>query len=147
MDRIRQTPYTNSVPPALSGVNSLTVALVSDYEALWYGLADSISRRDHEIERFRFALSSYSRQHREDGFILDPRDSTNILAFVDGLYPVKPGAIALVFRGDEEYIAKVRLFPDRDMVRAEVMELSNSIQPMDKLLLNYRENPSTGAGQ
>jgi hypothetical protein len=147
MDRLRQTPYTNSVPLALSGVHSLTIELVSEYEALWYGLADSISKRDREIERFRYALSAYSQQHREDGFILDPRDSTNILAYVDSLYPVKPGDIALVFRGDDEYIGKVRLFPDHEMVRAETVELSNSIQPLDKLLINYLENPQSGAGR
>ena len=73
----------------------------------------------------------------ENGHIIDPRDPSNILVFINKIHNVKPGDFGLVFRNDDEYIGKIKFFIKDGEIRAEAVEMheKNKVMPFDKILI------------
>jgi len=134
--RMNRISYTNAVPQALVMINELSRDIVAGYEDIWVSLVGVIKKQDSLLEHYYYAFNSYARLNRANGYILDARDTDNIVAFVEGIYTPKEGDLALIYR-DELYIGKVSLIPkdDRVIVRIEELEEDRKIQPLDKILL------------
>ncbi len=141
LGRLDSVPYTNSVAPALDELIYLMALNKHTYENLWYSLATELSAKMTLLDYYRWALQSYSSENRESGYVLDARNKTNIIAFIDDIYEVEKGEEAIVFRGDQQFIARVSLTPLVDSVRLNIIEQSpsNSIKSLDKILILKQE--------
>lgn len=139
-NRVSLVPYTNSIAPSLRQLGYLYYLTVTGYEQAWNSIADAVTRKNSRLARYDYALSQLSRDRRENGFILDARSTRDILIYIDPVYQFKDGTEALVFRNDLEYIARIRLYNEREGARAELVELidTNRIRSFDKILLDYK---------
>lgn len=139
--RLDAIPYTNSVQPALDELIYLYNLNVNDYEHLWYNTAVRLNEKIQLLDYYRWALQSYAADNRESGYILDARDSKKIIAFIDDIYRVQAGDQAVVFRGDQQFIARISLTPLKDSYQVQVLEQSptNRIKSLDKILLLKQE--------
>lgn len=140
VSRLENIPFTNSVPPALSQIDYLSGSIIQDYENLWNNLAEVIRQKKLLIDSYSYALDSYSKLSRENGFIVDPRDTNKILVYVDKIYNVKPGDVGIVFRNEEETVALIRFYYDADGIKAKISEAygTNQLQPFDKILIKLK---------
>ncbi len=141
LGRLDAIPYTNSVAPALDELLFLHYLSLHEYEYLWYSLANRLSEKIQLLDYYRWALQSYATDNRESGYILDARNPQKIVAFIDDIYQVQKGDQAIVFRGDQQFIAKVSLTPLKDSYQVTVLEQSptNRIKSLDKILLLKQE--------
>jgi len=88
-----------------------------------------------------YAVSAFQKSSRENGFIIDPRNSKQVLVYVDPVMKVKAGDTGYVFRTDDNYIGMVRFLELGAVSKAEVIELADpekQILPFDKILLNIK---------
>ncbi len=144
IERLREIPFENSLPAALNRLDYLSRRLFFQYEDLWSSLAevierknDQIAAKDVSIDHFNYFLASLSRKNREVGYVVDPRETGNIVTYVEPGYQVRQGDIGLVFRLDDELIGTVEFYLFQGELRARVTELEagKTIEPYDKILL------------
>jgi hypothetical protein len=78
--------------------------------------------------------------NRENGYILDPRDTSNIQVYMDRIRQVQDGTIGYVFREDDEFIGTIEFNRDGEVVTAGLVELvdDRSLQPFDKVLIQVQ---------
>ena len=197
VERLRQIPYENSIPPTISQLEYRVVELIRRYEDLWAGLLNTVEGRDQiiaqrestiaqresriadleaevqaqirareqavadqieareetvaeletvisqrqaEIDRFLYALEELTNQNRENGYILDPRNTDNIVVYLDTLRQVVDGTIGYVFRRDDEFIGTIRFDSDGNRVSASLVELAGDFElaPYDKVLVEVQ---------
>ncbi len=156
LGELGKVPYTNSVPPALKQIEASTIQILKAYEKLLAAAGEAVTRKDAEvvqagrsakalraeIEQYRYALDSLLRQNRENGYIIDPRNSNDIGFFLHDLHLIEDGDFGIVFRQDNEYIGKVGFKRDGDRFRAYLADLqdrNNPMQPFDKILLEVNQ--------
>jgi len=149
-------PYENSIPPALKQIETAALEILGSYEALISSAQTAVSGKIAEMQRmnrsvkslraeidqYRYALDSLVRQNRENGYIIDPRNTADIGYFLHDLHLVNDGDFGIVFRQDNEYIGKVGFKKEGDRLRAFLAELnsqSNPMQPFDKILLEVNQ--------
>jgi hypothetical protein len=124
-------------------MNALYRSIVLDYNQIWYDLANRVRTKNQLISQYLYALNFYSKLNRDSGYVIDPRDRNNIVVFVQDVYRISPdGTPAIIFRGDNEYIANVKVFPTATGYKATITEIpsTNKIQPLDKILLLLQED-------
>jgi len=141
LSRLRQIPYKNSVPTALDTLQGLSREIVYNYQQMANGLATTVSEESGLIGAYDYALSSLINNSRENGYIIDARDSSNIVVFVAPIYTVKDGESAFVFRKDDEPIGTIRLDVTADGVHGTLVNLTKStvpMEPFDKILLDVK---------
>jgi hypothetical protein len=155
ISRLQQVPYLNSVPPTLSHIAALNSAIAAGYSQIGNNLASIISARDAQIARlnqniaqrdavisnYTHALSSLVDTSRENGYILDARNTSNIAVFVDPLYRVKSGDTGYVFRADDQQIGTIKFTVNDSGISGQVASLVHDdtpMQPFDKILLNLK---------
>ncbi len=99
-----------------------------------------IAQRQAEIDRFLYALEELTNQNRENGYILDPRNTDNIVVYLDALRQVVDGTIGYVFRRDDEFIGTIRFESDGSRVSASLVELAGDtkLAPYDKVLVEVQ---------
>ncbi len=145
--RLQEVPYENSVPQALDRLGRLSRSIVSDYESLWYSLSETvrlknedITVRDKLIRQYKFSFETFTRQTREVGYIIDPREPGEIITIINPYYNLEGGDVGYVFRADNEYIGSISFYAAGDGLRAEAMEIQadKRMQPFDKILLEMR---------
>jgi hypothetical protein len=145
--QLRDVPYENAVPAALSHLEHRTAELTRRYEQLWQGLVDAvdernqtISSREELISRYHHALTELTRDNRENGYVLDARDTDNILVFLDRVRDVPDGTLGYVFRRDDELIGIIRFHTEDNTVLASLVETSPDarIRPFDRILLQVQ---------
>jgi len=166
---LKSIPYTNAVPGALNYIEYLHAKEAVAHAGLWKRAANALTARDTEIknlqatirardktinekdsiirerdasvEQFMYAVSAFQKSSRENGFIIDPRNSKQVLVYVDPVMKVKAGDTGYVFRTDDNYIGMVRFLELGAVSKAEVIELADpekQILPFDKILLNIK---------
>ncbi len=141
-NRLNEIPFTNTVVPAMADANSLYRSVVLDYDKLWFDLANRIRVKNQLISQYLYALNFYSKLNRDSGYVLDPRDRNNIVVFIQDFYQIGPAGVpAIIFRGDNEFIANVKVFPTATGYKATIVDMpeTNHIQPLDKILLRLQE--------
>jgi len=155
VDRLQEVSYINSVPSALNQLEYKNKVLVRDYEVLWEKLANvikeknaiiaerdaSIAYRDKTVEQLNYAIGSFTKDNRENGYILDPRNTKGIVVYLNDIYNVKSGTVGYVFRRDDEFIGTIRFSVNSDLVTASLEELSSKdrpLEPFDKILIQIQ---------
>jgi hypothetical protein len=130
-NRMMKVPYTNSVPAALEQMNYLSGSLIGH-------LSSSIIEKNSIINSFLYALENYTLAATENGYVIDARNTNDILLYMNKIYSVKEGDTALIIRSENEYVAKIQFLMKPEGLRAKALEInaSNSIQPFDKVLIN-----------
>jgi hypothetical protein len=148
--RLRSIPYLNSVPPALSRMETEARESIALYSEALSRAGTALKERDTRIaelsaqiavaeralDSYRWAIVEYLRRSREGGYILDPRDRSGVTVALNPGVPVSKGSIAYVVRGDK-VVAKVSIFLQDGAPRARVVELADgeTIRPFDALLV------------
>jgi uncharacterized protein YukE len=166
INRIQDVPYENSIPRALEQLEYRNRRIIEEYEEMWMELADTVDQRDDiiaqreeviaardrairqlettigdleaRIGRFAYALQGLSTENRENGYILDPRRTDQILVYVDRLRDIEAGTVGLVFRQDDEFIGRIRFQSGPEgTTTASLVELAEGkeLQPFDKVLI------------
>ncbi len=146
--RIKSIPYQNSVPSALAHLDYFDRSLIHSYEDISGRLLQQIHADTAQIARLssivgqdQAAFQYYARQIRENGFLVDVRDSQRIVPFVSSSSPVADGDQGLVFRADDEYIGTILFSVTAVGISArEVMVApGKQFQPFDKFLIKKKE--------
>ncbi len=142
MKRLMRIPYKNSVPPALKALDGLSGSIVRDYENLWAGLARTLQARNQLLKKYEYLFDSVLSAKKENGLVLDPRDSGAILVRMNRSLKIEDGQSASVYNGDR-YVGKVRLYSDPSgNFRAKVLSLANKnavIQPTNRVMLDVKK--------
>jgi len=112
--KLRAVPYLNSVPAALSRMETEARSSLAAYRAALAAAGSGLKGKDKQIadltaraeaaekslEQFRWAVSSYARRSRESGYVIDARDKDRLAIYLDPTVPVSDGAIGYAVRGD-----------------------------------------------
>jgi hypothetical protein len=142
MKRLMRIPYRNSVPPALRALDGLSGSIVRDYENLWAGLARTLQQRNQLLKKYDYLFDFVLSAKKENGLVLDPRDSGSILVRMNRSLKIGEGQAASIYNGDR-YVGKVRLYTDQQgYCRAKVVSLANKnavIQPTNRVMLDVKK--------
>ncbi|MFP4211165.1 MAG: hypothetical protein ACLFR8_07975 [Alkalispirochaeta sp.] len=151
VNRLQDVPYENSIDLSLNQVESRVYDLIVRYEELWTGLEESVIDRDTiiaardstiaeqrtRIDELLYALEELTRVNGETGYVLDPRDSEEIVVYVSRIRTVREGALGYVFRRDDEFVGSVRFLRREGRMVAEEVDTVDEmeIRPFDKILI------------
>ncbi len=141
LTRLQRIPYKNSVPAALDTLQGLSRAIVSNYQQMANGLASTVTDESRLIGAYDYALSSLINNSRENGYIIDARDTSKIVVFIAPIYTVRDGESAFVFRKDDEPIGTISLHLTSGGVEGTLVSLAKSavpMEPFDKILLDVK---------
>lgn len=141
-DRMGEIPFTNGNVPALANMRSLYRSITADYDMIYNELIGRVRLKNQLIGQYLYALNSYSKVNRDSGYVIDPRDRNNIVVFIQDVYHINPaGTPAIVFRGDNQFIANVKILPTATGYKAAIVDMpdTNRILPLDKILLQLQE--------
>jgi len=129
--------YTNSVRPAVTAIANYNQNVLD-------ALLTDIRQKKSHLDNYRYALDHLIKSRRENGYIIDPRDNKAVTVQLDGIRSVRSGDTAMIFRGDDEYIGKIRFSARADRQRAAVIELADGkqIEPLDKILIIAKQESS-----
>ncbi len=137
--RLDKVPYRNSVDPALRRLNGYGRSIVGDYEKMRAGMTASIRRKNASLRAYRYALEYYARIQPESGYVLDGRTSSRVRVHLKDVLRVKGGETARVFRGDNEFIARIQMEAGGRYAKTVLTAPGKSIQPFDKILVDFKE--------
>jgi hypothetical protein len=142
LKRLMRVPYKNSVPQALKAVDVLTGTIVRDYDNLWSRLSGALASKNQIIKKYEYPLDFILSAKKENGLILDPRDSDAILVYMNRSLKIEDGQTASVYNGDR-YMGKIRLYRDlRGTYRGTVVSLANKnavIRPTNRVMLDTKK--------
>ncbi|MCX7632068.1 MAG: hypothetical protein N2Z22_01905 [Turneriella sp.] len=138
--RLREIPYTNSVAPALVGIDRRNREITAEYEALLLESVRALRRKNEALASYRAALRELADREREYGYVLDARKSTRLRIYLNPSLRVRPGMRAGVFRKDDEYIGDIEIYLENDEPMAKVINLAEgkAIAAFDKIYLEDR---------
>lgn len=148
LERLMKVPFINSVKPSINSLQSLSGNIVGRYDRILKETESVLTEKNNKIgyestvvDSMYHAFSHYVQQNNENGFVIDARDDSKILVFIDPLYTVTDGDKGIIFRSDDELIGRVRFEVYERETVAVVEELitdNNPIQPFDKILLQIQ---------
>ena len=144
--RLLKVPYTNSVPTLLKRLDSLNKNINQSYEKLWQGLYTQLRSEKIKLDSLQYAIAFYSK-HLNKGvkslaYVIDGRDLQNIYLHVDQDAQIDTPLTALILRGEDDEIARVKIFRVASEYRAQLVEMldSDGIQPFDRLVIASEED-------
>jgi hypothetical protein len=147
--RLLEVPYTNSVPPALERIRDAGQTLAREYGRIWTGLVTRLQTRDGhiatlqgQVERYELAMDQLSRDTRESGYVIDPRDPRAILLYVSRLHSPRIGDTIYVFRREDELLATLRVTAVGDTITAVLVNQAEKNKPIaafDRILVAAAE--------
>ena len=143
--RLKDIPHENSIPLAIQQVEYQYKMALDAYEEIWKTLADKVIAANARIDQFSYAMESLVSLQKENGYIIDPRDSENIIVHIDWLQELKSETQGFVFRQDDLPIAKIQIVVEDSGIKASLLELENEeieLQPFDKILINVHAEQS-----
>lgn len=91
-----------------------------------------------DLEGYQYALQAYLKDKRAAGCVIDPRQDQNIIIFIN--QEVTAEVIVGLYRSNNIYVGKIKLIPEEEKVRGEIVELAKRqrIKPMDWFRLPKR---------
>lgn len=140
IDRLRKVPYKNSVPGALDRIRGMSVYLINDYESRLGKLYQIMMRKNSQIANYHYAFDYLLYSKPENGYIIDPRNTSRIKVYMNEVNRISNGVTASVFRNDDEFIGDISLYHSSEGIYAKVIQLTSGkkIQPFDKILLKIK---------
>ncbi|HUW39692.1 MAG TPA: hypothetical protein VMV90_01680 [Rectinemataceae bacterium] len=132
---LRSVPYLNSVPPALSRMESEALSAMAAYRTALAKTAAGLEERDARIvqltavakaaqdslDRYRWAVSEFLRARAEGGFVLDPRDPSSIVVALNPALSATDGSTGYIVR-DDKIVAHVSFYRVDGALRARVTD-------------------------
>ena len=151
LSRVELVPYKNSVPETFRTLRELETIIITEYERLWTTLISNISAKKDVITqqsgmiedlsnllaRYEYAVDNLAEVSRENGYVVDARDTTNLLVRINTSLPPRDDSIGYVFRDVDDFIGTIRLRQNG----AELVELADAnrpIQPFDIFLIQLQ---------
>jgi hypothetical protein len=133
--RLGTIPYLNSVPPALSRMESEALYAMATYRAALVKAASGLEERDARIleltaaakaaqdalDQYRSAVSEFLRSRGEGGIILDPSDPTSLVVALNPALPARDGSTGYVVRNDK-IVAHLGFFLKDGLLRARITD-------------------------
>jgi hypothetical protein len=145
MNELKKIPFENSVPSLLKQVEYRQKSIFLNYDALWNRLSDALGKKNEiiadqrrENDGFLYAVDHLLSTSRENGYVLDPRNTRSVTVYMNKNRQISDGSFGIIFRRDDEYIGRVRFFRRAGVLLASLVELDktdNPIQPFDKILI------------
>lgn len=137
--RLKVIPHENSIPLAIQQVEYQHKLALDAYEEIWKVLAEKVIAANARIDQFSYAMESLTSSQKENGYIIDPRDSENIIVHIDWFQEIKGETQGFVFRRDDFLIGKIKILLEDSEVKVSLLELEDEkigLQPFDKILID-----------
>lgn len=99
---------------------------------------EQLNEQQSRLQSFRYAVMSFLKQSRENGYIIDARDPNNVMVLLQEMRLVNDGTLAYVFREDDQYIGRIELsVGPGNTVRGKMIETVNDAtpRPFDMVLM------------
>ena len=154
IDAMQNVPYENSVPAVLNELELRTADLAAGFEAIREGLEQTVIGRDEiiaarnttiaeqqeRIDEFLYSLDEFARSNGDTGYILDPRDPGNVVAYINRIRSVDVGSLGYVFRRDDEFVGTIRFVRRDGRIAAERVETAEGLdlRAFDKVLIDVQ---------
>jgi hypothetical protein len=153
---LRKVPYINSVPAALSRLeteglrsaaayrNALVAAatLLQDRDSQIAALTTRASSAESDRDRLNWAIGSYADAQRESGFVVDPRDPSSVVLVLNPSIPVNDGSIAYIVRGEKSVATLKLILRDGKPIGSVVTTVDGeTMQPFDSVLVASSPTP------
>jgi hypothetical protein len=137
-------PYDNSIEVALRQIDYRILILVDSIKSTMDKMV--LLKQDLEMmrilnESYIYAFESLIRETGGQGFVLDPRDSQNILVYIEPGIKYENGTEAYVFRYNDQMVAKLAVYHvSENHSRARVLEVTRGfeLKPFDQIILNIQ---------
>lgn len=146
-DKLKATPYINSVPALLKGSEFSVKYIISDFLNITQNLAEEIKQQKQTIKEDTIMQTAYykavqklARTNGDMGLIINADNPQSVLFYYNDILALKQGTLVTIFRNDNEYIGTMQLFRYKDSFRGNVTELKSDaiIQPLDRLLFDLK---------
>lgn len=108
---------------------------ISDFEDLRLkealSVAEELRGANENLESYHYALRIMLKEKKADGCVIDPRQDDKIIVFVDD--EVTSEMEVKLYRGNKQFVGKIRLVPGENRVWAETVETvkKQRIRPFD----------------
>lgn len=143
-NRLEDIPFYNSTLDSIKYLKGLYTDSANKYVKLLENITTSlewknyrIGRQSGELEQFNYFMTSFVKNNRVNGVVIDPR-SENIKIFMDPIYSVKNGSIGYIFRNDSDFIGTIKLIYVNNILKGVIDRLSDNnrnIEPFDMILI------------
>lgn len=160
VSKLQSVPYINSIPPTLTAIDSALNRFGLRYLSLLQASSDAIANREDRISQLRTnisdlqdqisllrgrvsdfsgALTAYVRSINVSGIVIDGKNTSRILLFMDPQYvdDSLSGRTAWIFRNENESIAEIQIRRDGDLIIGTIRPSSPdaTIASFDKVVL------------
>lgn len=139
IESLQEIGFINSIPLALKKLEQVTSSIISDYEAVCEKLMGLIDQKNKKTDSMEYALNYLALNNGADGFVLDIRQSAQLIIYLNGNASVASGDLAQIFKNDADsvLIAEIQLYPENGLITAKIKKRFGSakIEPYDKVLL------------
>ena len=143
-NRLEEIPFYNSTLNSIKYLKGLYTDSANQYAELLGNVTTNlewknyrINRQGGELEQFNYFMTSFVKNNRINGVIVDPRDVA-IKVFIDPIYSVKEGSIGYIYRNDSDFIGTIKFSYVGNILKAFVNKLSDDdrkIEPFDMILI------------
>ena len=116
-------------------------ATIRDRDATIRDRDVSIRTLDAALGQFVYAVNAQTRSSRENGYILDPRNTARMTVYINPNMPIVEGTTAYVFRKEDEPVATIDLRLAEGGITARLVSLAvpgKPIEPFDKILVQLK---------
>ena len=153
---LRKVPYINSVPSALSRLETEGLQAAAAYRNALVAAANLLQDRDAQIaalttralgaeadrDRLNWAIGNYADAQRESGFVVDPRDPSSVVLVLNPSIPVNDGSTAYIVRGEKSVATLKLTLRDGKPIGSVVTTVDGeTIQPFDTVLVASSPTP------
>lgn len=154
-------PYLNSVPPALSRMESEALADIATYRAALVKAAAGLEDRDAQIaeltatleatrralDRYARAVSEYLLANSEGGVVVDPRDPSSIVVDLNPALPAADGSTGYAVRNDR-IVARLSFYlkDGRLFARVTNMKAGAGLKAFDAIVVDAAAPAAPGGG-
>ncbi|NCN05493.1 MAG: hypothetical protein GW949_07670 [Spirochaetales bacterium] len=177
LDRLEAVPYENSVPQALSALRVLVLDSLETHRESQERLLAEVRSRDTQISstsqqieaartaadaqaaqaqayenllgQIEYAIQTEARRQGDSGYLLDPRNTNEILVFTTDPELLDLGTEGLVFREDSRLIGRVSVTQVGPPTLAALVSLEEgeALAPYDSLIFNFQAQSGVPQGE
>ena len=135
--RLQQIPFRNSPQRTMFHLQSINYSILNENTRIQNLLAENLQRQDQTISHFTHLLQHLARSRGENGYVIDPRNRSEMAIYIDSDFKITTGDQAVVFRKDNEPIALIEFHLIDGQLRAHLKKSMSQkeMQPFDKILL------------
>jgi len=135
--KLKATPYVNHVPKLLRHLEAKKTDIIAELHKIINRATSKLSYRTNLLNSYRYALNALAREKSEGGFIIDARNKNHLILFINPAISLKGKTEALVFRKDDEFIARIEITKISGAFIGYLKDLqpNKEVKPFDKILI------------